>query len=87
MANDRVEAIGRANMEADAAAAASMREEANRLLEEHRDRTAQLQEEMKVWQKIRTKYWCGTVLPVPRRSRVSSWKATIGCDRLSAEAS
>lgn len=48
MANDRIEAIGRANLEAEAAAAASMREEADRLLEEHRDRTAQLQEEMKV---------------------------------------
>lgn len=48
MANDRIEAIGRANMEAEAAAAASMREEADRLLEEHRDRTAQLQEELKV---------------------------------------
>lgn len=50
MTNDRVEAIGRANIEADAAAAASMREEADRLLEEHRDRTAQLPEEMKVRQ-------------------------------------
>eukprot|EP00752_Nemacystus_decipiens_P010330 g9202.t1 len=50
MANDRIEAVGRANLEAEAAAAAaaaSMREEANRLLEEHRDRNAQLQEEMK----------------------------------------
>lgn len=48
LANDRIEVIGRANMEAEAASVASMREEANRLLEEHRDRTAQLQEEMKV---------------------------------------
>lgn len=48
MAKDRAEAIGRANMEAEATAAASVRGEADRLLEEHRDRTAQLQEEMKV---------------------------------------
>lgn len=48
LANDRIEALGRANLEAEAAAAASMREEADRLLAEHRERTAQLQEEMKV---------------------------------------
>lgn len=48
LANDRIEAIGRANLEAEASLAASMREEADRLLEEHRDRTAQLQEETKV---------------------------------------
>lgn len=48
LAEDRLEAIGRANMEAEAAVAASIREEADRLLQEHRDRTAQLQEEMKV---------------------------------------
>lgn len=49
LANDRTEALGRANLEAEAAAAASLREEADRLLEEHRDRTAQLLEEMKVY--------------------------------------
>jgi len=48
LADDRLEAIGRANMEAEAVAAASIREEADRLLQEHRDRTAKLQEEMKV---------------------------------------
>ena len=50
MASERIEAIGRANVEADAAAAASMCKEADRLLAEHRDRTAQLQEEMNVRQ-------------------------------------
>lgn len=46
--NDRVEAIGRANLEAEAAGAGSLREEADRLLAEHRNRTVQLQEAMKV---------------------------------------
>lgn len=55
IANERVEAIGRANLEAEAATVASMREEADRLLEEHRNRAAQLQEEMKV-RHIHTKY-------------------------------
>lgn len=48
LANDRIEALGRANLEAEAAAKTSMRQEVDRLLADHRDRTAQLQEEMKV---------------------------------------
>lgn len=46
--NDRVEAIGRTNLEAEAAGTDSLREEADRLLAEHRNRMAQLQEAMKV---------------------------------------
>lgn len=49
LANDRKDALGRANLEAEAATATSLREEANRLLSQHRDRTAQLLEEMQVW--------------------------------------
>ncbi|CAM9892070.1 unnamed protein product, partial [Ectocarpus sp. 13 AM-2016] len=46
--NDRVEALGRANLEAEAAGTDSLRKEADRLLAEHRNRMAQLQEAMKV---------------------------------------
>lgn len=46
LANDRAEALGRAKLEAEAAEATSLREEADRLLSEHRDRTAQLLEDM-----------------------------------------
>lgn len=48
LANDRIEALGRANLEAEAAAEVLMRDEADRLLADHRERTAQLREEMKV---------------------------------------
>lgn len=55
LAADRLEAIGRANKEAEAAAVGanirSMREEADRLLAEHRDRTEELREAIKVGQK------------------------------------
>lgn len=48
LANDRLEAIGQANLEAEAAGAKSLREEADRLVTEHRERTAELQEAMEV---------------------------------------
>lgn len=52
LAADRLEAIGRANLEAEASMTAadglSMREEADRLLAEHRERTNELREMLKV---------------------------------------
>lgn len=52
LANNRTEALVRAKLEAEAAAATSLREEADRLLSEHRDRTTQLLEEMQVRQRL-----------------------------------
>lgn len=58
LAADRLEALAQADMEADAAAVAAvtvagktMREEADRLLAEHRDRTGELRKAMKVRRK------------------------------------
>lgn len=48
LANDRIDAIGRADLEAKAGESSSLREEADRLLAEHRDRMAELQEAMEV---------------------------------------
>lgn len=48
LANERLEAIKQANLEAEAAGATSLREEADRLVTEHRERMAELQEGMEV---------------------------------------
>ena len=51
MSSQRLDAVGRANLEAEEAEAdtrCSLQEEADRLLAEHRERTKKLREEMKV---------------------------------------